>query len=74
MGCARDKSRKDVELQTIPTDQLRIFHEGVELSEDAEVTALRQDDTARERQRKSDQAEYGLGDGSDGDYPHDTPA
>jgi len=69
MGCARDKSRKDVELQTIPTDQLHIVHEGVELSEDRDA-----DDTDREMQRKSDQAEYGLGDRSDDDYPHDTPA
>ena len=54
-------------MQTIATDQLPIARERAELAEERDA-----DDTDRELQRKSDQAEYGLGDRSD-DYPHDTP-
>jgi hypothetical protein len=41
--------------------------------EQPRVAAPCQEDTDREMQRKSDQAEYGLGDRYDDDYPHDSP-
>ncbi len=87
-GLRQGQSRKDVELQAMPGHQLSFPDGGVESSDgpeesrrwapfdanDRDETSVQLIDGARKMQRESDQAEYGLGDRPDGDYPDDRQA